>query len=184
MNRNRYLRQLQLPGFGEAGQQKLAEAKVLVVGAGPAGLEAARGGLADLADQVEIRQAMSALSSLADASLETATRRALGTPARTSPRGLCVIAMGKLGGREIGYGSDLDVIFVFEPSAAPPDQDPTAFFTRAARRVISYVSMSHSAGPGYELDTRLRQELLDLAIAGDNAELRLAFPAPAAAVLQ
>ncbi len=38
MNRNRYLRQLQLPGFGEAGQQKLAEAKVLVVGAGGLGV--------------------------------------------------------------------------------------------------------------------------------------------------
>lgn len=112
--------------------------------------------LADLADQIEIRRAMLALSALADASLEAATRRALGTPAGVPPRGLAIIAMGKLGGREIGYGSDLDVIFVFEPTLAPRGADPTTYFTRCARRIISYVSMSHAAGAGYELDTRLR----------------------------
>ncbi len=70
--------------------------------------------------------------------------------------GLAVIALGKHGGRDIGYGSDLDVLFVYEPSAAPPGSYPAEFFTRVAQRVIQLISAPHAAGPGYELDTRLR----------------------------
>jgi glutamate-ammonia-ligase adenylyltransferase len=113
-------------------------------------------GLADLAGEISVREATEILSALADACLDTAVRQAL-DPERGAPaHGLAVIAMGKLGGREIGYGSDLDVIFVFDPSRAPPGADPDAYFSRSARRVIRFVSMSHHAGAGYELDTRLR----------------------------
>ncbi|MFO0587362.1 MAG: bifunctional [glutamate--ammonia ligase]-adenylyl-L-tyrosine phosphorylase/[glutamate--ammonia-ligase] adenylyltransferase [Polyangiaceae bacterium] len=113
-------------------------------------------GLADLSGEISVREATSTLSALADACLETAVRQALGTDADKPVRGLAVIAMGKLGGREIGYGSDLDVIFVFDPTRAPPGEDPDAYFARSARKVIRFVSMSHHAGAGYELDTRLR----------------------------
>ena len=65
-------------------------------------------GLADLAGEISTRDATLILSALADASLEVATRHALGTPENEPVRGLTVLAMGKLGGREIGYGSDLD----------------------------------------------------------------------------
>lgn len=114
-------------------------------------------GLADLAGEVSVREATGVLSALADACLETSVRQALGTEPGAPVRGLAVLAMGKLGGREIGYGSDLDVIFVFDPARAPAGvEDPDAFFSRSARRVIRFVSMSHHAGAGYELDTRLR----------------------------
>lgn len=113
-------------------------------------------GLADLASVIDVRETTRVLSSLADASLEAATRFALGTAEGEPVRGLAVLAMGKLGGREIGYGSDLDVLFLFDPAAAPPDRDPSTFFSRAARRIIRLISTSHAAGPGYELDTRLR----------------------------
>jgi glutamate-ammonia-ligase adenylyltransferase len=113
-------------------------------------------GLADLADEITPREATLTLSALADATLEAATRRALDTPDGAPVRGLAVIAMGKLGGREIGHGSDLDVLFLFDPAAAPAGADPDAFFARAARRVIRLIGVSHPAGPGYELDTRLR----------------------------
>jgi glutamate-ammonia-ligase adenylyltransferase len=69
-------------------------------------------------------------------------------------RGLCAIAMGKLGSREVGYGSDLDVIFVYDPALRP--DDPLAYFSRSARRIIQLLTMPHGAGRGYELDTRLR----------------------------
>ncbi|WP_437638048.1 bifunctional [glutamate--ammonia ligase]-adenylyl-L-tyrosine phosphorylase/[glutamate--ammonia-ligase] adenylyltransferase [Sorangium sp. So ce854] len=118
-------------------------------------------GLADLSGEVGTREATLALSDLADASLEAATRFALGTPAGEPVRGLAVIAMGKLGGREIGYGSDLDVFFLFDPARAPsgdrvPASDPGTYYARRARQIIRLISMSHAAGPGYELDTRLR----------------------------
>ncbi|AUX40870.1 glutamate--ammonia-ligase adenylyltransferase [Sorangium cellulosum] len=118
-------------------------------------------GLADLSGEVGTREATNALSDLADASLEAATRFALGTPAGEPVRGLAVIAMGKLGGREIGYGSDLDVFFLFDPARAPsgdvgPGSDPATYYARRARQIIRLISMSHASGPGYELDTRLR----------------------------
>jgi [glutamine synthetase] adenylyltransferase / [glutamine synthetase]-adenylyl-L-tyrosine phosphorylase len=113
-------------------------------------------GLADLASEIGVRASTQILSALADASLSAAIRFALETPEGEPVRGLAVLAMGKLGGREIGYGSDLDVLFLFDPRAAPPSLEPLTFFARAARRVIRLISVSHSAGPGYELDTRLR----------------------------
>ncbi len=113
-------------------------------------------GLADLASEIDTRQATLTLSALADAELDAATRFALGTAEGAPVKGLSVLAMGKLGGREIGYGSDLDVLFLFDPEAAPKDVDPFTYFARAARRIIRLISVSHAAGPGYELDTRLR----------------------------
>ncbi len=110
--------------------------------------------LADLAGEIGTREATLTLSALADATLEQATRFALG--AVGAVRGLAVVAMGKLGGNEIGYGSDLDVIFVFDPSVAPPGVDPHAYFAKQAQRVIRLLSTAHPEGPGYELDTRLR----------------------------
>ncbi|EYF01561.1 bifunctional [glutamate--ammonia ligase]-adenylyl-L-tyrosine phosphorylase/[glutamate--ammonia-ligase] adenylyltransferase [Chondromyces apiculatus] len=118
-------------------------------------------GLADLSGEMDTRATTLALSTLADATLEVATRFALGTPPGEPVRGLCVVAMGKLGGRELGYGSDLDVFFLFDPTRAAPGSpgagmDPDTYFARCARRIIRLISVSHGAGPGYELDTRLR----------------------------
>jgi glutamate-ammonia-ligase adenylyltransferase len=110
-------------------------------------------GLSDLAEEQSLRDVTLTLSELASATLDAATRHALGTPPGEPPRGLAVVGMGKLGGRELGHGSDLDVVFFFDPAAVP---DGVAHFTRAARRVIRLISISHPAGPGYELDTRLR----------------------------
>ncbi|HXN31636.1 MAG TPA: bifunctional [glutamate--ammonia ligase]-adenylyl-L-tyrosine phosphorylase/[glutamate--ammonia-ligase] adenylyltransferase, partial [Polyangiaceae bacterium] len=65
---------------------------------------------------------------------------------------LALIAMGKLGGREIGYGSDLDLLFVYEAA----DDDAPERFARIAQRVLRLVGAPHGEGTGYELDTRLR----------------------------
>ena len=110
--------------------------------------------LADLAGEIGTREATLTLSALADATLEHATRFALG--AAEEVRGLAVIAVGKLGGNEIGYGSDLDVLFVFDASLAPDNTDSHAYFAKRAQRVIRLLSTAHAEGPGYELDTRLR----------------------------
>lgn len=109
-------------------------------------------GLAELAGELRTRDVAEVLSALADATLEHATERALAE--RGLSGGLAVLAMGKLGGHEIGYGSDLDIFFVYD---APGREDELAEkYVRAAQRVLSLVSTPHGAGPGYELDTRLR----------------------------
>jgi glutamate-ammonia-ligase adenylyltransferase len=106
---------------------------------------------ADLAGTLNTREATRHLAALADAELDRAVRHALGTG-----DGLAVIAMGKLGGREIGYGSDLDVLFVYDPRKAPDEDEASAWFSYKARAIIGLISEPHVAGPGYELDTRLR----------------------------
>ncbi len=109
-------------------------------------------GLADLAGEIGTRAATMALSALADATVEHAVRFAM-KERGLAETGLVVVAMGKLGGREIGYGSDLDVFFVYEGT---PDDDLEARYVRTAQRVIRLLSTPHGDGPGYELDTRLR----------------------------
>jgi glutamate-ammonia-ligase adenylyltransferase len=108
--------------------------------------------VADLAGAISTREATRLLSDLADEIVRRATLKALGGDAT----GLAVIALGKLGGREIGYGSDLDVIFAFRREAAPEHEDATSYFARRAQRIIRLLSEPSAAGPGYELDTRLR----------------------------
>lgn len=113
--------------------------------------------VADLAGEIGTRDATRILSTLAEAILEQAVRFELGLHVAGQPaRGLSVIALGKLGGRDIGYGSDLDVLFVYDPDAAPEGRDAADYFTRVAQRVIRLISAPHASGPGYELDTRLR----------------------------
>lgn len=106
---------------------------------------------ADLAGAIGTREATRLLSSLADEELRQAVDHVLGDAG-----GLAVIAVGKLGGREIGYGSDLDVLFIYDPERAPRADEASAWFSRQAQRVIRLISEPHVGGPGYELDTRLR----------------------------
>lgn len=107
--------------------------------------------IADLAGHLETRETTLRLSELADEILDQAVAFELG-----DVRGLAVLAMGKLGGRDIGYGSDLDVVFVYEPEAAPRPEEAAAFFTRRAQRIMRLLQEPSSVARGYELDTRLR----------------------------
>ena len=74
-------------------------------------------------------------------------------------RGLAVIGVGKLGGRELTYGSDLDILFVFtESRAAAPPAGLTVFeyFSKVAEKTISYLSTLTREGFVFRVDTRLR----------------------------
>ncbi len=108
-------------------------------------------GLADLAGELGTREAAHVLTALADATLGHACRFAMRERGQGA-EGLAVVAMGKLGGRELGYGSDLDVLFVYEDA----DDEAAERFARIAQRVLRLVGAPHGEGPGYELDTRLR----------------------------
>ncbi len=110
-------------------------------------------GLADLAGDLATRDVAHVLTGLADATLHHAVRFAMGESGRQDVRGLALVGMGKLGGRELGYGSDLDLLFVYE---SPSDEDAPERFARIAQRVLRLVGTAHGEGPGYDLDTRLR----------------------------
>jgi [glutamine synthetase] adenylyltransferase / [glutamine synthetase]-adenylyl-L-tyrosine phosphorylase len=84
------------------------------------------------------------LSALADVCLETAVTLA-------APDGsLAVIAMGKLGGQELNYASDVDVLFVHDGDQEAADQ--------AARRVLSVMAAPTPAGIVFRTDAELRPE--------------------------
>jgi [glutamine synthetase] adenylyltransferase / [glutamine synthetase]-adenylyl-L-tyrosine phosphorylase len=122
-------------------------------------------GLRDLAGEIDTREACRALTAMADATLESATAWALEEAAskrslRSGLRGFAVLALGSLGGYDLGYGSDLDVLFVYDPAAVAPlgldEHDAIELFGRVAQRVIRLIGTTHPDGPGYDLDTRLR----------------------------
>jgi glutamate-ammonia-ligase adenylyltransferase len=73
-----------------------------------------------------------------------------------------IVGYGKLGGFELGYGSDLDIVFLHDSSgneqhtAGPKVIDNNEFFTRLSQRIIHYLNTYTSAGILYEVDMRLR----------------------------
>jgi glutamate-ammonia-ligase adenylyltransferase len=76
-------------------------------------------------------------------------------------RGFAVIAYGKLGGLELGYGSDLDLVFLHAGSqgqtqGGPRPIDNAQFFNRLGQRVIHILTSHTRAGKIYEIDMRLR----------------------------
>jgi glutamate-ammonia-ligase adenylyltransferase len=76
-------------------------------------------------------------------------------------RGFAVIAYGKLGGLELGYGSDLDLVFLHAGVDGPTKggsqpTDNAQFFNRLGQRVIHILNSHTRAGRVYEIDTRLR----------------------------
>jgi len=78
--------------------------------------------------------------------------------------GMAIIGYGKLGGIELGYGSDLDVVFLHDSTdrEAVTDGrksiDNSLFFARVAQKVIHTLSLRTPAGVLYEVDTRLRPD--------------------------
>nr|MBA2413972.1 bifunctional glutamine synthetase adenylyltransferase/deadenyltransferase [Burkholderiaceae bacterium] len=95
-------------------------------------------------------------SALADATLTLALGAVwltLPRRHRESPR-FAVIGYGKLGGKELGYESDLDLIFLYD------DDDATAAETYAmfARRLTTWLSTQTSSGKLFEIDLRLRPD--------------------------
>jgi len=84
-----------------------------------------------------------------------------------APAGFAILGMGKLGGCELNYHSDLDIIFVYEgegKNRAVEGTDPQRFrqvsnheyFAKLAQRIISVLTLVTREGKVYEIDTRLR----------------------------
>ncbi|MFC7488238.1 bifunctional [glutamine synthetase] adenylyltransferase/[glutamine synthetase]-adenylyl-L-tyrosine phosphorylase [Knoellia sp. CPCC 206453] len=109
--------------------------------------------------QARLPETAAALADLAEAALEAAlvmARAALG-PTADQCR-FAVIAMGKTGGRELNYISDVDVIFVAEPSEGCDEDAALAAATELATAIIKICSSQTAAGALWQVDPALRPE--------------------------
>ncbi|GAB6405226.1 bifunctional [glutamate--ammonia ligase]-adenylyl-L-tyrosine phosphorylase/[glutamate--ammonia-ligase] adenylyltransferase [Pseudomonas sp. MHK4] len=88
-----------------------------------------------------------------------------GTPLRTDGTlcdpGFIIVGYGKVGGLELGHGSDLDLVFIHDgdPQAetdGPKSIDGAQFFTRLGQRIIHLLTAQTNSGQLYEVDMRLR----------------------------
>ena len=76
-------------------------------------------------------------------------------------KGFLVVGYGKLGGLELGYKSDLDLVFLYQPLegmtvGGKKSIDNNQFYLRLAQKIVSIFSLNTSAGVLYEVDMRLR----------------------------
>jgi len=128
----------------------------------------------DLRGDLQIMQVSDSLTYLAEVVLERALAIAWseltarhGAPhfvesGERKAAGFGVIAYGKLGGLELSYGSDLDVVFLhdsrgdLQETDGEKPLDNTMFYSRLVRRLVHFMSTRTTTGALYEIDTRLR----------------------------
>jgi len=112
----------------------------------------------DVEGHITVEQVADDLSALADVTLACTLDWAwqhLKVAHRDEPR-LAVIAYGKLGGKELGYGSDLDVVFLYD-DADESDHDRAAeVYGAFVRKLIAWLTTRTSAGELFDIDTALR----------------------------
>ena len=109
-----------------------------------------RVGLADFAGALDPLAVCVELTAIAEACLQTALAIVQAQlPQRAGA--LAVLALGKLGGRELGYAADLDVVFVHSG-----DEDSIEHVSRIAQRLLGALRLRTPRGRLYEVDTRLR----------------------------
>jgi glutamate-ammonia-ligase adenylyltransferase len=129
-------------------------------------------GCRDILGDADLTVTTEELSRLADVCLEAAWRWAreklepqYGAPAGPAgaPTGLAIIGMGKLGGDELNYSSDIDLIFVYgddgQTSGGAAGRLANGdFFARAARFIVEALESATEEGHAFRVDLRLRPE--------------------------
>ncbi|MFO0693107.1 MAG: bifunctional [glutamate--ammonia ligase]-adenylyl-L-tyrosine phosphorylase/[glutamate--ammonia-ligase] adenylyltransferase [Polyangiales bacterium] len=128
-------------------------------------------GLAYVSGDVDLGETQERLTALADCQIDAAfrfateeTRLRFGSPTtdEAMPATMVVVGMGKLGSREMGFGSDLDLVFYYGADGVTDGGprgrvvDNTEAFARVGQRTLALLSQLEAEGPGYETDTRLR----------------------------
>jgi glutamate-ammonia-ligase adenylyltransferase len=148
-------------------------------------------GLAFLGNRIDAASAARALAGVAEVVLGAVLRiaerdlaAAHGRPAGNAPdtSGFAVVAYGSFGGAELGFGSDLDLVFLYDGALAQTESDGARpidgarWYTRLAQRVVHLLDVQTRAGKLYEVDVRLRPDggkgLLVLGIDAYEAYLR------------
>jgi [glutamine synthetase] adenylyltransferase / [glutamine synthetase]-adenylyl-L-tyrosine phosphorylase len=126
-------------------------------------------GLAELTGAWSLEQQMAGLTRFAEAAIDAALRYLLRTtPGATLPdaaiepeqSGLIVLGMGKLGGGELNYSSDIDLILLYDPArSAPLARDILhGFFNRLARELVRILDERTGDGYVFRTDLRLRPD--------------------------
>ncbi|MFQ5562972.1 MAG: bifunctional [glutamine synthetase] adenylyltransferase/[glutamine synthetase]-adenylyl-L-tyrosine phosphorylase [Parvularculaceae bacterium] len=127
--------------------------------------------LSDIGGVWNLNEATGFLADFADAAVGAALRGALlrligkgfAPPPTDAPEkecGIAVIAMGKLGARELNYSSDIDLIVVFDPEKTPvsDDGDAREVSVRAARETVDILQDQTADGYVFRTDLRLRPD--------------------------
>jgi glutamate-ammonia-ligase adenylyltransferase len=132
--------------------------------------------VADFSGALPIMKVSDSLTFLAEAVLDFALESAWldltrkhGAPhyeidGERHPAGFGIIGYGKLGGLELSYGSDLDLVFLHDSRGGrqmtdgDKPLDNAMFFSRLVRRLVHFLTTQTSSGVMYEIDTRLRPE--------------------------
>ncbi len=112
----------------------------------------------DVEGDISVEQVADDLSALADAVLGCTLRWAwanLRQRHREVPQ-FAVIAYGKLGGKELGYGSDLDVVFLFDDHDEPDTDKAVEVYGAYVRKLITWLTLRTAAGELFDIDTALR----------------------------
>jgi glutamate-ammonia-ligase adenylyltransferase len=109
----------------------------------------------DLAGLLTVERLADHLSALADLVLETCIELAWQELPRrhtSGPPCFAVVAYGKLGGKELGYASDLDIVFLYDDA----NEQAQEVYARLAMRLQSWITTRTSAGVLFETDLALR----------------------------
>jgi [glutamine synthetase] adenylyltransferase / [glutamine synthetase]-adenylyl-L-tyrosine phosphorylase len=115
--------------------------------------------LGDLAGELSLEDATRLLSDFADGAIDAAVRTAIRERLPDAePEGFAVIAMGKLGSRELNYSSDVDLLLLFDPQTLPrrDRDDPGEAAVRIGRRLIELLQRRTADGYVQRVDLRLR----------------------------
>mgnify|MGYP000054414499 FL=1 len=110
--------------------------------------------IADLDGRFTVERLADHLSALADAVLEEVLDLAWVSMTKKHcdrPK-FAVIGYGKLGGKELGYDSDLDLVFIYDD----PDLEADLTYSRLVRRMMSWLTIQTSSGKLFDVDLRLR----------------------------
>ena len=108
----------------------------------------------DVGGRLTVEQVADDLSALADSVLRVTAQwcwERLKKRHREEPQ-FAIIGYGKLGGKELGYGSDLDIVFVFDDDHEQAPEVYTAF----VRKLINWLTVKTGEGDLFEIDTALR----------------------------
>ena len=144
--------------------------------------EMLRIGWRDLSQCADVKQILYELSDLAEAfvvqtlhSIETQSVQRFGQPvdSRGRAQSMLVLAMGKMGGRELNFSSDIDLIFAYPETGETTGPQRTSYheyFLWVAKKLIRYLHEITEDGFVYRVDTRLRPD-------GSSGALVMSFSA-------